>query len=182
MRTKKIKGVAWYIWLSQSYLASLIPTSTKYTPLPSTPSTPPLNSDSKAHKKPIKWSYKSTYKPTNGSQAINPFCCNFRQNEGLKGKKTLCSLLVHFLRRVSPFICPCHGFELPFQQPWEKRERRRKGGREVRKIMGFGLGSCSVLCLKIKGMRATISSSLFLETVGLKPKKNLEISRFKGRS
>ena len=57
---------------------------------------------------------------------------------------------------------------------------KKKEGREVRKIMGFGLGSCSVLCLKIKGMRATFSSSLFLETVGLKPRKNLEISRFNG--
>ena len=34
--------------------------------------------------------------------------------------------------------------------------------------------------LEIKGMRATFSSSLFLETVGLKPKKNLEISRSDG--
>ena len=36
------------------------------------------------------------------------------------------------------------------------------------------------LVFKIKGMRATFSSSLSLETVGSNPRKNLEISRFNG--
>ena len=59
---------------------------------------------------------------------------------------------------------------------------KKKGRERGEKNHGFWPRFMFGFMLEIKGMRATISSSLSLKTVGLKTKKNLEISRFKGRS
>ena len=60
-------------------------------------------------------------------------------------------------------------------------EKPRGIKRKSREICDLTLGVLLFgFVLEIKGMRATFSSSLSLETVGINPRKNLEISRFKG--